>query len=258
MYLRMRRHASRSDSAQHQFMMRVPRDLVARVQGRVVTVELPAGGRDQKATVSFQLGRFAKLSLRTRDAATADTRRLAVVAELSRVYGAVRSGTVALSQRETVALAGEVHRLLIRSHDDNPGTPEEWAAWKAFTRAALEGRLEAVSPIEPGKRSEEQAAALTIFGSDLTAGVDGLPRSEDSEALEQRCGRLALWVLQRNGIEVDRPSHIALLREIAQAALQAGWQLKRQFRWRLPAGPAGRPFPGLRKGIQGSDLRRPV
>ncbi|CAA2100544.1 Tyrosine recombinase XerC [Methylobacterium bullatum] len=225
--------------------MRVPLDVAGRVKGRTVTVEFPASRTDPKAVVSFKLGQFAKVSLRTRDAGTADTRRLAIVAELSRVYAAARCGIVSLSQRQTLAMAGEVYRHLRQTHNENPGTPEEWAAWKAFTRAALEGRIDGVPPIEIVGRSEEYGVAFIIFGEDLTAGVNEWPPTDSTDALEQRCGRLALWVLHRHGIEIDSASHLALLREIAKAALQAGWQLKRQAAGDYTPDPLEGRFPAV-------------
>ena len=87
--------------------------------------------REAKATVSCKLGTSVKLSLRTRDAAAADTRRLIVLGELSKLYGAVRTGTVSLTQKQIVGLAGEVYGLLLQHHDDNPGEAASWEPWKA-------------------------------------------------------------------------------------------------------------------------------
>ncbi|KQO49396.1 hypothetical protein ASF24_09650 [Methylobacterium sp. Leaf86] len=258
MILTMKRHATRADSGHIQFKLRVPADVSQRVRGRVVTVELPASVADPACAVSFRLGEFAKVSLRTRDAATADVRRLAVIASLARLYSAIRTGPVPLTPRQVTALAGECYRHLIVEHGDDPGTPQEWESWKAFTRAALEGRIDGVPPIALSGRTDEQGAAVVIFGAHegdaLTEGVNELPRTDETEALEQRCGRLAFWTLGRQGIEVDSRTHLALLREIARAALQAGWQLKRHASGDFREDPDAKRFPAFQEKAAGITL----
>lgn len=254
MFLRMKRHATRSDSTVKQFDKRVPLDVAPRVKGRVISVDLPASRKDPASTVSFTLGTRAKVSLRTRDQDTADTRTLVILARLSQVFEAVRSGTVSLDQRQRDAFAGQVYHRLIDEHDANPGTPEQWESWKAFTRAALEGRITGAPPIILSGQTEEQAAATLIFGEDLTSGINALPRTHETEALEQRCGQLALWVLQENGIEIDSASHVELLRAIARAALLAGWQLKRQASGDWRPDPMAERFPPVEKPSQGTTL----
>ncbi|KQP41633.1 hypothetical protein ASF34_07645 [Methylobacterium sp. Leaf106] len=254
----MKRHATRADSGHIQFKLRVPADVVQLVRGRIVTVELPGSAADPACFVSFRLGEFAKVSLRTRDAATADVRRLAIIATLSKLYSAVRTGPVPLSQRQVTALAGECYRHLIAEYGDDPGTPQEWESWKAFTRAALEGRIDGVPPIALTSRTDEQGAAYIIFGahdgSALTLGVNELPRTNETEALEQRCGRLAYWTLGRHGIEVDSRTHLALLQEIARAALQAGWQLKRHASGDFRPDPDALRFPPFQERVSGITL----
>ena len=252
MYLKMQRHASRADSASHQFLMRVPRDVAERVRGRRIDMSLPGSACEAEIAVSFKLGTFAKLSLQTRNKSIADMRRLAVTAHLSKVYEAARTGTVTLSQRQVVALSSRIYERLRQSNFEHAGTPEQWALWKAFTRAALERRLRAGEAPEmtlsPGTE-EEKTAALDIFGSgDLTAGVEQVPQETyDETALKERCGRMALWVLQEAGIEPDEPSHLALLREVARAALQAGWQLKRESGGDYREDPLKNRFPAFQK-----------
>lgn len=228
---RVRRVAGRKDSSVAQFMDRVPRDVAERTKGRRISLTLPAAGADAEAQATFTLGQFAKFSLQTRDAGTAQIRRSVARAELAKLYDAVRRGPVRLTKRQIDAMAGEVYRHLIREWGDDPGTPECWEAWKAFTRACLEGRvwderIQGIQPIQPGM-TEEQAAARAIFGDDLTVGINALPRTYETEALEQRCGRLAHFVFDAHHVVLDPAQRLPLLQEIARAALQAGWQLKR-------------------------------
>lgn len=43
--------------------------------------------------------------------------------------------------KNLVALSGEVCRLFIEKFEEDPGNPDNWAAFKAFNHAAIEGRL---------------------------------------------------------------------------------------------------------------------
>lgn len=81
----------------------------------------------------------------------------------------------------------------------------------------------------------------------ITDGVNELPRTDETEALERRCGRLAYWTLGRHGIEVDGRTHLALLREIARASLQAGWQLKRHASGDFRPDPDAERFPSFQE-----------
>jgi integrase len=250
MILKMKRHASRPDSGFHQIKIRVPTDVVERARGRVLTVDLPAAVSDPACRISFTLGTFCKGSLRTRDAATADVRRLVVVAAFGRLCDALRRGPAALSHEQVIALSGEVYDHLVDEHRANPGTEAEWAAWKGLLRAALEGRVAGAPAIrlETGANAEDVAAAILAFGGgDLTTGIDALPADYDSRALQERCGRLAFWVLGRHGIEVDSETHLRLLRAVARAALDAGWRLKKMAQGDYRPDPAAERFPTFEK-----------
>lgn len=239
---RVRRLAGRKDSTVAQFLDRIPRDVQEQIRGRRITLILPAAGSDVEKDVTFTLGQFAKFSLGTRDAGTAQIRRSVARAELARIYDAVRRGPVRLTKRQIDAMAGEVYRHLIREWGDDPGTPERWAAWKGFVRACLEGRIQGAQPIQPGM-SDEQAAARAIFGDDITVGINALPRTYEMDALEQRCGRLAHFVLDQHHVVLDPAQRLPLLQEIARAALQAGWQLKRHAMGDWRPDPEAERFP---------------
>lgn len=248
MFLHMKHHATRKDSSASQYQVRVPRDVAKIVRGRKIVLDLPASASEPAIPgVSFTLGVHAKLSMRTTDKATGEIRWLAISTHLARVYDAARKGVTVLSQRQVVGLSKAVYDRLRQNHHDNPGTPEQWAVWKAFTRAALEGRLPSGEAPEMRWKpnQEEEAARVEIFGhGDLTTSVDRVePRTYDETALMERCGRLTLWVLQENGIEPDGPSHLALLREVARAALQAGWQIKREAQGDYRPDPMEHRFP---------------
>ncbi|TXN74890.1 hypothetical protein FV228_04995 [Methylobacterium sp. WL18] len=60
--------------------------------------------------------------------------RLHALAAVEKRWQAVRSGPATLNHKQLVALAGEVYRLFISRFEENSGTPDNWAAFKAFNR----------------------------------------------------------------------------------------------------------------------------
>lgn len=85
-----------------------------------------------------------RFSLSTADPVVANERSAIANAYLRRLFQELRRGPQTLSQKQVVALSGDVYRLVVEKFDENPGTPDRWAAFKALSRAAQEGRL--VSP----------------------------------------------------------------------------------------------------------------
>lgn len=239
----MRRHSSRSDSTFHQIQARVPLDVVERLRGTVLTVECPALRADPECAISVKLGRTVKASLRTRDEAVATARRVLILERLERLYEATRAGSHGLTHRQMVALAGEVYSLLRSRFDEDPGSPDAWAAWKAFVRAARQGRIATAPAIDSREQADERSEAARLFGPDLTAGIDALPPSGDRAALEDRCGRLTWWVLSRHGLVVDRETRIRLLEHVAEACLDAGWAIKRAAQGDYSPDPRAARFP---------------
>lgn len=256
MHLSMKRHARRSDSRYIQFYMRVPESVRERVQGRVITVELPADGTEPASLFEAKLGQFVRGSLHTRNTDTADTRHLLIRAHLSKLYAAVKVGPAPITQRQIEALAGDVYRLLLAEHGENPGTPREWESFKSLTRAAVEGRIPGAPAIPERGRSDDELMRELLFGETegaaLTETINGIAPSGETRALEQRVGRLAFWVLQRHGIEVDDETRLTLLRRIAVAALDAGHALKRMAGGDYRADPQAERFPPYQeKGTAG-------
>lgn len=239
----MRRHSSRSDSSFHQIQARVPLDVVDRLRGTVLTVECPALRADPECAISVKLGRTVKASLRTRDETVATARRVLILERLERLYEATRANAHTLSHRQMVALAGEVYALLRSRFDEDPGSPEAWEAWKGLVRAARQGRIPTAPTIDPREQADERAEAARLFGPDLTAGIDALPPSGDRAALEERCGRLAWFVLSRHGLIVDRETRLRLLEHVADACLDAGWALKRAAQGDYTPDPKAARFP---------------
>ena len=63
MRFRMPSPTRRSDSSQLMFRQRVPLDVVERVRGRTLLIDLPAFGADPEVTVATSIGDFVKFSL---------------------------------------------------------------------------------------------------------------------------------------------------------------------------------------------------
>lgn len=248
----------RSDSAVPQFRMRTPRDIFPKVAGRRMVISLPDVGKESPRAVEVTIGKEISFSLRTRDPAVAEAWTRAARAQVERFFAAIESGPTKLSQKQLVALSGAIYRLYVEAHSENPGDPERWAAFKAFNRAAAEGRILASPALAVGDPGDDEAA-FARFGEDLTAGIDALPVSSSTDALEQRFGALANWVLTREGIDIDAETRLLLLRQIAVASLDAGWALKRAASGDYTPDPKALRFPkievsGKREAIGFEDI----
>ncbi|MGH1591032.1 hypothetical protein ACRBEV_25025 [Methylobacterium phyllosphaerae] len=218
-------------------------------------IDLPAVGNLRAQRLTVTVGDDVKFSLRTRDGEVATVLRLHALAVVEKRWQAVRDGPATLSHKQLVALAGEVYRLVTSRFEENPGTPDDWAAFKAFNRALKEGRIASAPPIDLD-RLQDASTATEVFGSDLTAGINALPATNDLSGLEARFGRLASWVLTLHGLDVDGDTRTALLKQIAEASQDAGWQLKRNAAGDYRPDPQAARFPefATAKSITLSDL----
>ncbi|WP_316158578.1 MULTISPECIES: phage integrase N-terminal SAM-like domain-containing protein [unclassified Bradyrhizobium] len=237
MSLRKTYVTKRKDSTQAQFRMRVPTRVLNRVRGRRVI--LPLGD----LTVTTTFGNVVSFSLRTNDQKLAQRRERAAREALQNIFDAAEQGPQQLDHRQLVALSGDVYRLYVEIYERDPGTTFQWAAHKAFARAAMEGRLKA-SAIVPGQIARDEVdQASNIFGDDLTAGVNALPPGEPYEALEARFGLLADWALSQRGIELDPDTRRKFMVQVASASIDAGWRLKRAAAGDYTPDPRAARFP---------------
>ena len=133
MVLRMAKHAKRDDSSQLQFRQRIPTDVLERVRGQLLVIDLPAVSNVPAQRVPATIGNEVKFSLRTRDGDSARVLRLHALAILEKRWQAAHVGPATLSHKQLVALAGEVCQLFIDRFEENPGTPDNWAAFRAST-----------------------------------------------------------------------------------------------------------------------------
>ena len=93
----------------------------------------------------------------------------------------------------------------------------------------------------------ERNAALGAFGVDsgpvLLDAIADLPPGDSAQSLEVRFGLLASWVLARHGLEVTPNSRLRLLQQVAEAALVAGWAMKRAAQGDYTPDPKANRFP---------------
>lgn len=231
MSLRMNSATFRRDSSYRQIQKRVPADIVAAASGRPYPITLPACDERPEETLEVRIRAVIKLSLRVREPAAARLRSSAFNAQFLQICERLRSKPRDLSHKDTVALSGEIYRLVVSRFEQNPGDEERWAVWKAFTWAAVQGRIPDPPAVSWREIMDERRVALDRFdtstGPVLLDVIEQLPQGSSEKSLEVRFGLLATWVLTRHGLEVSAESRLALLRQVAEAAFDAGWRLKR-------------------------------
>lgn len=249
MSLRMSSASIRRDSSLQQLQKRIPSDIVERAAGRSYPITLPAAGSAFEELVEITIRPVIKLSLRVRDPAAAKVRVTAVCAQLDRIFGSLRNGSVNLNFRQAVALSGEIYRLVVERFEMNPGIPEDWEAWKGFHWAAMEGRIPNPPAISWKEIMNERSAALGFFNVDsgpvLLDVIESLPPGDSDRSLEVRFGLLASWVLARHGLEITPESRCILLQQVAEAALDAGWAMKRASQGDYAPDPKANRFPPI-------------
>ena len=242
MGLRMPSPTKRDGSSVFQIRERVPADIRRRFPEFTVVFELPAFGNDPARTVSATAKDHIKFSLGTRDPAAARARGGIARTHLEKLYASLRSGPTSLSQKESVALSGEVYQLFVEKFEENPGTPSAWTAVKAFNRAVIEGRLH-TGPQLTNEQPYEEGLAIEVFGDDLTAGINAMPESRSDAALERRFGWLTDWVLTKHALNVDIESRRRLLQDIGRATTEAARRLKRNAGGDFSPDPVADRFP---------------
>lgn len=231
MSLRMTSATKRRDSEKEQYQRRVPADVLERARGRVYPITLPRVGSAAEEVVDVRIRPSISFSLRVTGQVAGKIRTAAVNAQIDALFSGVRAGPIDLTHRQVIAYAGEVYHLLFDAFNDDPGEPEHWEAWKAFTWAAIEGRVANPPPVSWREFMLDQHAAQGHFGVDhgpgLLDAVEALAPGDQATSLERRFGGLAMWVLARHGLEITPDSRRKLLFQIGEASLEAGLRLKR-------------------------------
>jgi hypothetical protein len=196
MALRMARPMRRKNSSHIQLKTRIPRDVLVKVRG--TTVAIPVGEETVSVRISDRAAVIA-ISLRTRDPAEAKRRHSAAQVHLTSLWQSLRDGPKALSQKQVIALAGDVYRSIANALEEDPGSPELWTQLVGLSEAAL------ASELGPGR---------------LLIDVAAERRSRAS--LESWFGPTVDGVLSARAIITDQPTRGRLLVEIAKATIDAG------------------------------------
>lgn len=235
----------RSNSDVFYYYRRLPSDLVGMAIGHPILLSFPALRSDPARTVHARFGKsHVKFSYGTTDAHVAEQRQGLADAYLKGVQDQFRRGPQTLSQKQVVALSGEVYHLVVERFDDNPGTPDRWAAFKAISRATREGRLSSPPVVTPEIPDEGQQVA-TLIGAATTQAVNAMPANAANvpSALAQRYGALVDWVLAEKGLVVTDASRAALITAVDAAATDAAWRMKRAASGDYSPDPRAARFP---------------
>ena len=252
MVLRMTRPTRRSDSRNHQFQERIPTRLLSAMQGREFLLNLPdeAGTAQTPVVVRVTKHGFIKFSLRTANDNLAKLRTSAAKAQIGKLVAAIEAGPKSLTFREAVALSKEVYQLFVERFQDNPGSPDMWAAVKGFNRAVNEGRIATAPILMPETVADHIRSSEEAFGSSLTEGINAFPAgaADKAVALEARFGRLGRRVLAKHQLHIDQKSWGMLLIEVERASTDAFHQLKRNATGDYSPDPRATRFPDITAG----------
>jgi hypothetical protein len=187
MVLKMARPVARKGTANAAFRQRIPAD-IKRILASLPRHYRPNGwGKDEIV-----------ISLRTADPKAISAAHAKIMGEVERHYAGLRAGFRSLSNKEAVALAGEVYRDF-RQFEDDPGDPAMW-------RSILE---------------QNRDAQAGNFGLQLGIGDE----ARLLHAMEYRFGALVDHCLPRHAILTDADSRWKLVRALADAMNDAALKL---------------------------------
>lgn len=235
--------SKRARSTVPQFRIRVPAKVVDKLRGKRILLSL-SNSDDSPFVRTVTIGNDVAFSLGTDDTTIAEARQANALDHLRRLFEMTQASPVNLSHKDLVALSGTAYQLYTEIHGRNPGEPSDWAYHKAFHRAALEGRIK--NPPAAVLMPNEAAAAIEQFGTidNLTEAVNALPVGQ-YDALEDRFGPIGDWVLIRHRIHLAGSDRHRFLRLIGTAALDAGWQLRRNAEGDYSPDPKAQRFPAI-------------
>jgi integrase len=112
---------------------RVPARLAASAKGKFVTVTV-----DELPSV-VKLGEYIKVSLRTKDAYEAKRRANDAQSQFDLIWQSLTNAPARLTQRQIVALAGEVYRMF-KAAEDDPGDAARWSSAAEINNRVLAGQ----------------------------------------------------------------------------------------------------------------------
>lgn len=205
MVLRMARPHKRPDSSFLFYRKRVPNDLKPFLGGKTEI----------------------KVSLRTRDPAEAKAEHARIAAEVEAQFTQLRRGVISVSQKQAVAMAGEIYQELVAAHEENPGDPKDWKGRLLIDWSFL--RPEKVRVFKMGAKPEETEKAL-------------------ENVRLNRHGRIVQDYLDRRGYRVDHESLIRIKNAADEAIMQGQEQLLRNAEGDYRPDPDANRFPELQLG----------
>src|SRR5262249_7813293 len=103
-----------------------------------MTLVVPVGDALVPVTITARTV-AVRLSLRTPDPGEAKARQATIARHLARVWKSLREQPRALSQKEAVALAGEVYRRWTGALEDDAGDAGLWRNVRDMNRPAFDG-----------------------------------------------------------------------------------------------------------------------
>jgi hypothetical protein len=234
--------SKRARSNVSQFRVRVPAKVVDQLRGKRALLSL-SNPNDHPCIKVATIGNDVAFSLETTDRLIAEARQANALDHLRRLFDLTEAAPVRLSHKDMVALSGETYRLYNEIHGDKPGEPSGWAYHRALHRAALEGRIKNAPPA--ALMPNEADVAAQFFGTgNLTEAVNALPAGQYN-ALEDRFGLLADWVLIRLRINLAAEDRPRFLRLVGTASLDAGWNLRRNAEDDYSPDPKAQRFPPI-------------
>ncbi|MBB2696102.1 UNVERIFIED_ORG: integrase [Rhizobium esperanzae] len=201
MVLKMSRPTRHKVTGIYQFRQRVPKHLIPLV-----------GKKEEKA------------SLGTRDPQEAKIAHARMLAVTEARWRQLSAGTISLSQKQAVAMSGEIYRSMIAASEDDPGSPH-------LREAGLVGDYLHLRPekVKIVRLSKDDALVEQVLETYRT----------------RRNDRAINEYLKRHGYQLDEPSVELLRKAVAQAVLQAKEHLLRMANGDYRPDPDADRFPKL-------------
>jgi hypothetical protein len=141
------RPTSRAGSSKRQFKRRVPGDVLDAARGKEIAFRLPkthSGGGHILARA--KVGPHVTFSLRTSDPSLVKLRHVAAMGQFEEAMAAFRAGPQRLSQKDRVALAGELYRDLTALFEDDPVCGKWWQTVQEVVQGAILMRELMIAP----------------------------------------------------------------------------------------------------------------
>jgi len=194
MVLQMARPSARAGTANRQYRRRYPTDIRRILNGLGASFTRPPGWGREEIT----------LSLGTADPAKAKAAHARIAADVEALFATLRAGPQRLTQKEAVALSGEVYRGLIAAHEDDPGEVERWVKAEVENLKAEAGLLDS-DPLKNEPEAERRLRSRErLFGQQITALLQSKHLWIDEDSRTRLLDQVAAAVRQGNLVLMKR------------------------------------------------------